>query len=179
MLPRPTIQAFDQFLTARQLRWEAVAVGGSALALLGMVDRATRDLDVLEPPISDEVARAAKEFAAECRASGEHLADDWLNTGPAQLADILPVDWRSRLQPLFDGESLRLRTLGRGDLLKTKLFALCDRGTDLSDCMAFRPSRAEVEEALPWVADQDTHPGWPAHVESTLQNLLKRLGDGV
>lgn len=179
MIPRLTIQAFDRFLASRQLRWEAVAIGGSALALLGLIDRPTRDLDVLEPPLPEELVLAGRDFALTLRESGEHLADDWLNNGPASLADVLPTGWRSRLQSLFEGESLLLLTLGRQDLIKSKLFALCDRGTDLADCLALRPSREEVEEALPWVAEQDAHHGWPAHVETTLMDLARRLGHGV
>lgn len=35
MLPRPTIEAFDTWLAERSLRFDAIVVGGSALALLG------------------------------------------------------------------------------------------------------------------------------------------------
>ena len=72
-----------------------------------------------------------------------------------------------------------LHSLGRADLLKTKLFALCDRGTDLPDCVALAPTAAELAEALPWVAFQDANPDWPAHVAATLADLGRRLGHGV
>ncbi|CAN5912349.1 hypothetical protein BH11MYX2_BH11MYX2_01270 [soil metagenome] len=52
-----------------------------------------------------------------------------------------------------------LRTLGRPDLIKSKLFALCDRGTDWSDCIALAPSREELTEALPWLEIQDASGG--------------------
>jgi hypothetical protein len=72
-----------------------------------------------------------------------------------------------------------LDTLGRADLLKTKLFALCDRGTDLPDCVAMAPTATELAESLPWVASQDANPDRPAHVEATINDLKKRLGHGV
>jgi hypothetical protein len=80
--------------------------------------------------------------------------------------------------PLFEGRALRLGTLGRPDLLK-KLFALCDRGTDLADCLAMAPTAGELDEALPWVSQQDAHPVWPAHAAATLADLARRLGHGV
>lgn len=72
-----------------------------------------------------------------------------------------------------------LHTLAREDLLKTKLFALCDRGLDFQDCVALRPAAAELADALPWLEQQDVNPGWPAHVRATLANLGRRLGHGL
>ena len=46
MDPAETIPAFDAFLAARGLTFEAVIIGGSALVLLGVVQRTTDDCDV-------------------------------------------------------------------------------------------------------------------------------------
>jgi hypothetical protein len=92
---------------------------------------------------------------------------------------VLPEGWPERLVEVFRGEALLLRTLGRGDLLKTKLFALCDRSLDLGDCLALRPSADELREARPWLEQQDGHPDWPAHVADTLEDLGRRLGHVV
>ena len=179
MLPRPTIEAFDVWLQDRALRFEAIVVGGSALALLGVTDRQTRDVDILHPELPDEIAQVARDFAAHLRSAGVGLADDWLNNGPMQLADVLPVGWRLRVQPVFEGAALRLTTLGRSDLLKTKLFALCDRGTDLVDCLALAPTADELADAEPWLVLQDANPLWPAHASATLDDLRRRLDHGV
>jgi len=178
MLPRPTIEAFDAWLAQRSLTLEAIVVGGSALALLGVTDRQTRDFDILHPELPEEIATAAREFAAHMR-GGIELADDWLNNGPMQLADILPDGWRLRVRVAFEGVALRLTTLGRADLLKTKLFALCDRGTDLADCIALGPTLEELAEAEPWLARQDANPMWLDHVRDTLEDLRGRLGHGL
>jgi hypothetical protein len=179
MLPRPTIEAFDAHLLGAGLRLEAVVIGGSALALLGVITRPTRDFDILAPDLPKEIAEAAQTFARGQRAIGIDLGDDWLNNGPSQLASALPSGWTHRVQPAFSGQALVLTTLGRADLLKTKLFALCDRGTDLRDCLALAPSAAELAEALPWVGFQDANPDWPAHVAATFADLQRRLGHGV
>jgi len=102
-----------------------------------------------------------------------------LNNGPSSLVDILPQGWEERLQESFQGEALVLHTLGRRDLLKTKLFAYCDRGTDLADCLAMQPSAVELEDALAWVVKQDGNELWPAHVQHTFADLAERLGHGT
>ena len=72
-----------------------------------------------------------------------------------QLDDVLPIGWRERAKRIFEGQALALSTLGRPDLLKSKLFALCDRGTDLPDGIALAPTAAELAERAPWLEVQD------------------------
>lgn len=179
MKPSETIARFDAFLASEGLTLEAVVVGGTALALTGVISRETRDCDVLEPSLPEEVLSAARRFAALIRSEGGVLRDDWLNNGPASLASILPPEWRSRLQPAFKGKVIVLHTLAREDLLKTKLFALCDRGLDLQDCLALGPTADELAGALPWLEQQDLNPDWPAHVRATVADLGRRRGHGL
>jgi hypothetical protein len=179
MDPRATIQAFDDFLAQERLELEAVVIGGTALNLLGVVTRPTRDCDVLHPSLPPSVAAAAQRFAAQVRNQGGVLQEDWLNNGPASLANQLPEGWQQRLQPLFTGKALRLSSLGRDDLLRSKLFALCDRGIDLGDCIALQPNQDELQSLLPWLEWQDANPEWPAHVRATMADLGRRLGHGV
>lgn len=179
MKPAKIIPQFDTFLAERGLTLEAIATGGAALALLGIISRETRDCDLIEPELTAVLVDASIAFALEVREQGEILRDDWLNNGPATLAPLLPVGWRSRLQVVHQGKSIRLWCLGRPELLLSKLFALCDRGLDLGDCLALRPSEAELAVAEPWVAAQDQHPDWPTHVHTTLEDLARRLGHGL
>jgi len=102
-----------------------------------------------------------------------------LNNGPASLANQLLPQWQERLQALFSGKAIRLRSLGRVDLLCAKLFALCDRGIDLGDCIALAPTTDELANVLSWLEVQDANPGWPAHVRATLADLGRRLGHGI
>lgn len=174
LLPR-----FDAFLAARSRRLDAVVTGGAALALLGIISRETRECDLLEPELSEELQEAARAFAADLRAQGETLRDDWLNTGPAALGRLLPDGWRGRLQLAFRGEVIELWCLGRSELLLAKLWALCDRGLDLGDCVALAPDPLELTQAEAWISVQDLHPDWPAHVHATLRALAERLGHGL
>lgn len=179
MNPLQTLEAFDLWLASRALRLDAIVVGGAALVLLGAIDRQTRDVDILAPELSDDVTLASREFAEAMRSAGVDLSDDWLNNGPIQLADVLPTGWELRKRLVLDRGALRLWVLSRPDLLKTKLFALCDRATDLADCLALLPTAEELESAIPWLVVQDANPMWPAHVIDTIEHLGRRLGHGV
>jgi hypothetical protein len=76
----------------------------------------------------------------------------------------------------FEGEALTLSVLGRADLLKSKLFALVDRGTDVADCIAMKPTLKELDDALPWLQYQDGHEKWPAYAARVIEDLKRRLG---
>ena len=150
--------AFDQYLAERRLQFHAVVIGGAALNLLGVVSRLTKDCDILHPEIPHEIAEASRGFAIEIRAKGGTLQDNWLNNGPSSLASHLLPRWEERLQTVFAGTAIHLRCLGREDLLCAKLFALCDRGIDLGDCLALAPNINELENTLPWLEQQDANP---------------------
>lgn len=174
MITKEILKSYDQFLQQRGLQLEAIIVGGTALNLLGYISRQTRDVDIIAPELSNELKQASKDFAKIT----PNLWEDWLNNGPASLTDILPIGWENRLQDSFQGKALQLKTLGRDDLLKTKLFAYCDRGTDLADCLAMNPSKDELDDALRWVILQDANELWPDHVRNTFADLAKRLSHG-
>ena len=179
MEPRSTILAFDAFLTARHKKVDCVIIGGTALVLLGVVTRMTRDCDVLCPPIDPEIAALAVEFAHHRQAMGEPLSELWWNNGPSSLIPILPPGWELRLVNAYLGNALRLMTLGRSDLLSTKVFALCDRGTDLNDCIALRPTEHELVDLLPWLEVQDLNPQWPEHARAVIADLGRKVGHGL
>ncbi len=179
MKPSDIIPRFDSFLAEQGLVLEAIATGGAALALLGIIGRETRDCDLLEPDLSSTLREASRAFAAEVRKQGGILRDDWLNNGPASLGPLLPEGWRDRLQVIYQGKAIRLWSLGRPELLLAKLWALCDRGLDLGDCLALAPRAEELHQAEAWIAAQDLNPDWPAHVEATLKDLARRLEHGL
>lgn len=178
MKPSEIIPRFEAFLAEQGLTLEAIATGGAALALLGIIIRETRDCDLIEPELSLALREASRSFAAEVRKQGGILRDDWLNNGPASLGPLLPEGWKNRLQVIYQGPAIRLWSLGRPELLLAKLWALCDRGLDLGDCIALAPCPEELHQAEAWIAAQDLNPDWPAHVETTLQDLARRLGHG-
>ena len=173
MKPGQITSLFDAFLEKKGINFEAVVIGGSALALQKVIERETVDIDCLDPKIPAEVLLAAREFR---QLHPELLLiEKWINNGPESLLRDLPSDWRARIVPLFEGKAIRFFTLGREELLKSKLFAYCDRGDDLNDCIALKPTIRELNDAYDWVASRDGNPQWPEHVRGQFERLKKAM----
>ena len=164
------IPSFDEFLGKRGLRFEGVVIGGAALQLLDIITRRTKDCDVLTPVIPPEIKQASEDFATEAG-----LVSDWFNNGPASLLRDLPQGWQAHLRPIYQGTNLRLLTLGREDILRSKLFAYVDRGIDEEDVIKLNPSKEEINAVLDWVKDRDANPTWPEYVEMRINDLMRRL----
>lgn len=81
------IPLFDRYLGDRKLTFEAIVVGG-ALAMLGLITRETGDCEVIEPHLPEAILEASREFANDLDDRGVILRQDWLNNGPASLADL-------------------------------------------------------------------------------------------
>lgn len=171
---KDVLRAFDKHLADEGLHFEAVIIGGAALIVMDVVDRQTKDVDCLDPLIDARIKQASVEFAK--RHPKFRLQPDWLNNGPSTLKTELPKDWTTRLRSIYRGKALDLSTLGRIDLLRSKLYAYCDRQTDLDDCIALDPTLAELVECFPWVCARDANPGWPDHVLTSFEILARRRG---
>lgn len=99
--------------------------------MLGIIERQTRDVDVIAPVIDPLLQTLAAEVGREFG-----LEKGWLNNGPASLARDLEKGWDERVRTIFRGQALTVKTLGERDLLATKLYAYCDRDEDdLSDIL--------------------------------------------
>ncbi|MEZ4360106.1 MAG: hypothetical protein R3B48_07995 [Kofleriaceae bacterium] len=59
MPPRPSLKALDRHLRERDLHLEAVAVGGSALGLLRVFQRPTRNFDIVTPATAQALAECS------------------------------------------------------------------------------------------------------------------------
>ncbi len=173
MFTKDVLADFDCFLMERDLAFEGIVIGGAALILMEIVQRKTDDLDCLHPPIPATILAAVDEFAAS--RPELTLRRDWFNNGPASLTRDLPPGWLDRTRPLFTGAALRFHTLGRLDLLRSKLFAYCDRQEDLDDCIALAPTHEELAEIEPWLSERDGNPLWPEHVRRSLNTLKQEL----
>lgn len=144
-----TIQAFDEFLAGLGLSFDGSVIGGAALNLLGVVERTTKDCDVLAPRIPEEVEGRRGSLPRSDAERGMFSTTTGSTMAQAQWSTSFPTD---------------------GGL------ALCDRGIDLGDCLAMAPSPAELAAIRPWLEVQDGHPDWPAHVRLNLALVARRLG---
>lgn len=189
--------AFEELLTAVGEHLAAhgqsaaiVVVGGSALAMMGWVDRTTEDVDVIAraresrrggrrallPPeplpdaLVDAVERVARDYG---------LRSDWMNTAAG-------VQWLTGLPEGFD-EGLEWRRFGaldvgfagRGSLISLKLFAAVDQGSEsvhFQDLVGLEPTDAELDLAADWVSRQDPAEHFGALVAEEVENVRSALG---
>lgn len=165
----------DELLTADE-RAELVVCGGAALIALGLITRATADVDVVavmadgKPtnahPLPQPVVQARDRVGRAL-----HLPIEWLNDGPAsQLTTGLPEGWLDRLVTREYGP-LTVHFLGRLDQIHLKLYALVDQGPTSrheSDLRALQPSRDELLRAARWTRMQDPSDGFHQDLVSAL-----------
>lgn len=174
--PKSLIHKFDVFLHSKGLRFEAVIVGSGAMVILNLIHRYTVDVDVLSPPIDKSILQAAQDFRFYMKKKGVHLTRNWLNNGPANLTKHLPKGWEKRMQNLYQGKAITFKTLGRVDLIKDKLWGLCDlRHQDELVLLNLKPTKNELNKAAQWAKKQEAHPHWPQHVDRVVVDLLKKI----
>jgi len=174
--PIKILQGFDMFLESRNLNFNAIIIGGAALSILGVISRQTQDVDVLDPEIPDHILEAARDFAKSAQYKSCNLKNNWLNHEVCSLRDYLRPNWKNRIVPLYIGKCMNIYTLGRLDLIGTKVLAFCDRGFDLQDCVDLKITKTELFEILSWVKNYDAHPSWPSYVDSQVKILSRKLG---
>jgi hypothetical protein len=174
------LATLGEVLEARGLTYEIVAVGGSALMLLGLVARPTRDLDALALVENDTYVPAdplplplEEAITAVGRALG--LSDDWLNAGPTEILRFgLPAGFEQRVQRRSYG-GLTLQVAGRLDQVYFKLYAAVDQGAGskhAADLRRLEPTRGELLSAARWSRTHDPSNGY----RDMLVAMLKGLG---
>jgi hypothetical protein len=170
---KDVLKKFDKFLYQNNEYLKATIIGGSALIIMDIISRKTKDVDLLDPVIPENIKQLSVEFSKQYPEFD--LDSNWLNNGPIDLKKDLPTGWQTRLVIIFSGRSMALSTLGRSDLLKSKLFACCDRQFDFEDCISMRPTEGELDEALIWVSERDTNELWPKHVQTVFEDLRNEI----
>jgi hypothetical protein len=169
------VEAADQLLSVlgEQLaalgqRFELVVVGGSGLLALGLIERSTRDVDILALRSGDELASArplppSLEVARDRVARDFSLPTDWLNPGPTALLEFgLPEGFLDRLDRRDYGDALTVYLASRYDQIHFKLYALVDRGPGKheDDLRALSPTKAELLAAARWSRLHDPSEGY-------------------
>ena len=164
---------------------ELLVCGGSALHVLGLVKRTTKDVDVLAyvkrdeagnidlikaEPLIPELTAAVKKVARDF-----NLPEGWLNAGPASAVDLgLPKDIMERVVTRQYGQKLIVHFLGRYDQIHFKLYAAVDQGAGkhLDDLIALTPTAVELESAARWSMTHDVSDGY----RQNLKTLLDYMG---
>lgn len=164
---------------------ELLVCGGSALNVLGLVQRATKDVDILAYVkrnktgnvsfIKAEPLNAALVMAAGKVARDFNLPEDWLNAGPTSAVDLgLPDGLMERVKTREFGPKLTIHFLGRYDQVHFKLYASADLGAGrhFDDLLALNPTPDELEQAARWSMTHDVS----AQYRQILIELLEHMG---
>lgn len=174
------LSALGEQLHAHGESLTLVVIGGSALLALGLVDRTTRDVDILAVLtetglVSADPLPEALVAARDTVARDFGLAADWLNAGPASLVDLgLPEGLLERADPRRYGDALTVLLASRYDQIHFKLYAIVDQGAGkhLDDLQALAPTHAELLAAARWSRTHDPSEGYL----SILNQVLLHLG---
>jgi Nucleotidyl transferase AbiEii toxin, Type IV TA system len=173
------LAALGERLVESGERLELVVIGGSALLGLGLVDRATRDVDLVAlrrgallvrpDPLPEALLEAVSRIALDF-----NLPRDWLNTGPSSLLDFgLPRGFESRLERRDYGDFLTVWLASRLDQIHFKLYAVVDQGPGKheQDLRALDPSDDELLEAARWTITHDPSSGFRQELLAALAFL--------
>ena len=173
------LAALGERLAARNERFELVVIGGSALLALRLVDRATRDVDLLAirrgsnlvpaDPLPETLLEAVAEIARDFS-----LPLDWLNAGPSSLLDFgLPSGFESRLERREYGGFLTIWLASRLDQIHFKLYAVTDQGPGKheQDLRALDPAPSELLDAARWAITHDPSSGFRQELLHALASL--------
>lgn len=174
------LQAVGDLLEDGEHRIEVVAIGGGSLLLLGLIERPTRDLDLVGLKVGDQLVKpqplpVALHDAVTAVAKLMNLAPGWINAGPASMLDLgLPDGFLDRtIRREYAGLIVHLAS--RYDQLCFKLYASADdspRGKHFADLKLLSPTPEELLGAARWVITHDPSEGFRA----ILQQVLVALG---
>lgn len=166
---------------------ELLVCGGSALNVLGLVQRATKDVDILAyvkrskrggisfvkaEPLSEVLITASKKVARDF-----NLPENWINPGPTSAVDFgLPDGIMERVTTREFGPKLTVHFLGRYDQIHFKLYASADQGAGkhFDDLLALNPAADELEQAARWSMTHDVSKQY----RQILKELLSHIGHG-
>jgi len=179
------LNALGEQLMAAGERYELVVIGGSGLLALGIIERATRDIDIVALRASDGLG-TAEPLPEGLRAARDRVARDfslpadWLNPGPTDLLDFgLPEGFVDRLERRDFGEGLAVYLASRYDQIHFKLYALVDQGPGKheDDLRALSPTEEELIAAAAWSKSQDPSEGYARVLRDVLTHLGVKRAD--
>jgi len=140
---RKLISELDEELGKSGHSYEITITGAGALIALNKISRATVDIDLIDPEIDSPLFKAAMIVG-----ENNNLSYGWLNSAATSFADELPPGWQERTRDHVKGKHLHVKTLGRTDLIFSKLHAAAERvEQDFDDLLALKPTKEELERA--------------------------------
>lgn len=173
------IVMLGQRLARSKQHYEVVAIGGASLVLLGYIDRATKDLDLVAVIEAGRLISAKplpegllKEVALVGTAL--EISENWMNDGPTSLLKAgLPDGFEERLV-IRNYDGLTIHFASRLDQICFKLYAAVDQGPaskHFADLKQLEPTREELLTAEKWCITQDVSCEFSAMLAQALSAL--------
>lgn len=173
------LEVLGQLLADRGLHYEVVAIGGGSLLLLGLIDRTTKDLDLVAlikgrelftaDPLPPQLIQAVNDVGQAL-----NLGKEWLNVGPSSLLKTgLPKGFVDRLH-CRKYKGLTIYLADRFDQICFKLYASVDQGPHskhFSDLRALVPSLEELQQAKTWCVTHDVSPDFENEINHAIKNI--------
>ncbi|MFA4828153.1 MAG: DUF6036 family nucleotidyltransferase [Thermodesulfovibrionales bacterium] len=163
---------------------ELVVCGGSALNVLGLVSRTTKDVDIVAFARKNATGsihlERAEPFPYELKEASEKIARDfnlpekWLNAEPTSAVDLgLPEGLMDRVETRHFGKRLTVHFLSRYDQICFKLYAAVDQGVGkhYNDLLLLEPNAKELEEAARWSMTHDVSENFRQSVKELLIHM--------
>lgn len=173
------LRVLGDLLADRKLHYEVVAIGGGSLLLLGLIDRTTRDLDLVALIKGNELISASPlprplVKAAEQVGKALDLGKEWLNIGPSSLLEMgLPPGFMKRVHVRrYNGLTVYLAD--RLDQICFKLYASVDQGPHskhFADLDALKPSQEELQWAKNWCITHDVSAAFARDINQAIKSF--------
>lgn len=172
----------EQYASLKGADLDIVVCGGSALQALGLIERPTKDVDILaiinnlnEPILAEPLPMLLLQ-AVDKVARDFQLVKNWMNSGPTSAVTLgLPTGLLERAETRHYGSKLTVRFLSRFDQIHFKLYASADQngaGKHYQDLLALKPTELEIEVAARWTMTHDPSEGF----KQMLNLLIRELG---
>jgi len=118
------------------------------------------------------------EFRGIKISQGKRMRETWLNDFASVFLENYPKDWSKRKQLIFKGKALTFHTVGRKELVYTKVWGFCQlRRADLETLKILKATKDELIEAIEWTKKQEpTTAFWEETVDKKLIELFVEFG---
>ncbi len=174
------LSLLGQLLADRAHPFNLVAIGGGGLLLIGLIERPTKDLDLVAVREGDTLSPVGKQLPAHLFEAVEDVArvldlpTNWLNGGPDSLLRLgLPEGFLDRVETRIWG-GLALSIASRFDQIHFKLYAAADdkpNGKHHTDLMQLQPSHDELRSAAKWARTHDGSDGFAIMLAGVLRSF--------
>ena len=171
------LSVLGALLADRDQSFSVVVIGGGGLQLIGVIQRPTKDVDLVAlrhgdtlMSIEDGLPRALADAIADV-AQALQLDGTWMNGGPSSVYRFgLPAGFLDRLEGRTYG-ALHVWLASRLDQIHLKFYAVADdrpNGKHHLDLQRLRPTTDELHQAAAWARTHDPSEGFATMVRGVL-----------